>query len=396
MQAVSRRTAWALLLVVVVLAHGWAVWWLEEALVGWGAGQQQMPPRLEVAFVRILAPAEPTPVAAAATPPATPARRPRRARPLAAAASAASSPEAKLPIEAAASSASEPTVAARRPLPSSVAASALGEPAAEAAAPGSPSASAAAPAFEWPPSTRLTYTLHGNYRGEMHGNARVQWVRVGSRYQVHMDVTVGPSFAPLISRNMTSDGELSDAGLTPRRYDEATKLPFQAPRRITVLFTPEAVTLANGHRIEALAGVQDSASQFVQMTWLFTTRPELLRVGNSIELPLALPRRMDRWTYDVVDEVRLYTPVGALDTFHLKPRRADSRPRGELSAEVWFAPTLQYLPVRIRIQQDADTFVDMMLDAAPLQAAAEGGPGSASRPTAAAEAGGPPARQTDR
>jgi hypothetical protein len=97
-------------------------------------------------------------------------------------------------------------------------------------------------------------------------------------------------------------------------------------------------------------------------------------VGNSIVVPLALPRRMDYWVYDVLSEERLYTPVGEVDTFHLKPRRADQRPRGELSAEVWFAPSLQYLPVRIRIQQDADTYADMMLDAAPLQAAPERGP----------------------
>jgi hypothetical protein len=61
--------------------------------------------------------------------------------------------------------------------------------------------------------------------------------------------------------------------------------------------------------------------------------------------------------------------VGALDTFHLKPRRIEDRPRGELSAEVWFAPSLQYLPVRIRIRQDAETYIDLMMDAAPLQAA---------------------------
>jgi hypothetical protein len=96
-----------------------------------------------------------------------------------------------------------------------------------------------------------------------------------------------------------------------------------------------------------------------------------------VELPLALPRRVDRWIYEVVAEERLSTPVGTLDTFHLKPRRADDRPRGELSAEVWFAPTLQYLPVRIRIRQDADTFVDLMMDAAPLQADAD-----AARPAA--------------
>jgi hypothetical protein len=134
-------------------------------------------------------------------------------------------------------------------------------------------------------------------------------------------------------------------------------------------FTPETVTLANGSVRASLLGVQDTASQFVHLTWLFTTQPQLLRVGNQVELPLALPRRVDRWVYEVVAEERLATPVGLLDTFHLKPRRIEDRPRGELSAEVWFAPTLQYLPVRIRIQQDADTYVDLMMDAPPLQAA---------------------------
>jgi len=371
LRGASRRARWAALLALVLLLHGAAVWWLEDALVGWGAGNQPMPQRMEVAFVRALEPTEPP---AAATPAPAPAAAPRRRRPRAAvpAASAASAPEERPPVMVVVeplASAPQTDVAAAPPPAIEAAAS---EPVA-VAAPAAPSASAAAGQFEWPPSTRLTYKLVGNYRGEIHGNARVQWVRQGTRYQVHMDIALGPSFAPLMSRNMTSDGELGEAGLAPRRYDEATKLPFQSPRRVTVLFTPETVTLANGSTRESVGGVQDTASQFVQMTWMFTTRPELLRVGNSISLPLALPRRMDRWTYDVLAEQRLATPVGELDTFHLRPRRADDRPRGELSAEVWFAPTLQYLPVRIRIQQDADTFIDLMMDAVPLQAAPEGG-----------------------
>ncbi len=376
----ARRARWAGLLLVVLLLHGAATWWLDDNLVGWGAGQQPMPQRMDVAFVRTLAPAEPAPVVAAvpAAPVPAPAR-PRRVRAAAPAASAASSPKDDDPPPVVPqAAASEPAVVVSTPPPmvepaASEPASAVAAAPAASAAAATEAPTATATAFEWPPSTRLTYKLAGNYRGEIHGNARVQWVRAGSRYQVHMDVAVGPSFAPLIARNMTSDGEIGEAGLTPRRYDEATKLPFQSPRRVTVQFTPETVTLANGSARDAMAGVQDTASQFVQMTWLFTTRPELLRVGNSISLPLALPRRMDRWIYDVLAEQRLHTPVGELDTFHLKPRRADDRPRGELSAEVWFAPALQYLPVRIRIQQDADTFIDLMMDAAPLQAAPEGG-----------------------
>jgi hypothetical protein len=254
-----------------------------------------------------------------------------------------------------------------------VVAEAASAPAVAAAASEAASAPMAT-AFEWPLSTRLTYVLTGNYRGEVHGSARVQWVRQGPRYQVHLDVAVGPSFAPLISRRMTSDGELGEQGLVPHRYDETTRVMFQQPRQATVQFTPEQVTLANGNQLLALPGVQDTASQFVQMTWLFTTQPERLRAGNAVTMPLALPRRMGQWVYDVLGQERLATPVGELDTFHLKPRLGDRRPGNELSAEVWFAPTLQYLPVRIRIQQDTDTYIDLLLDAAPLQAAPDAVP----------------------
>jgi hypothetical protein len=205
----------------------------------------------------------------------------------------------------------------------------------------------------------------------------VQWVRQGARYQVHLDVTIGPSFAPLIWRRMTSDGELGEQGLSPRRYDEATRLPFQAPRRFTMNFTPEQVTLANGSVQATLPGVQDAASQFVQLTWLFTTRPDLLAAGRTVTMPLALPRRVGRWTYDILGQESLTTSFGELDAYHLKPRLGDRPPGKELSAEMWIAPTLQYLPVRIRIEQDVDTFVDLMLDGLPLQAAPEVAPEAA-------------------
>jgi hypothetical protein len=184
-----------------------------------------------------------------------------------------------------------------------------------------------------------------------------------------LDISIGPSFAPLISRRMTSDGELGVNGLTPRRYDEATRVLFQQTRRVSLLLTPTLVTLANGSQQQALPGLQDAASQFVQLTWLFTTRPGLLRAGNTVTMPLVLARRVGSWVYDVIGEERLATPVGEVEAFHLKPRLGERRPGNELSAEVWFAPSLQYLPVRIRIQQDADTFIDLLIDTLPLQVA---------------------------
>jgi hypothetical protein len=114
--------------------------------------------------------------------------------------------------------------------------------------------------------------------------------------------------------------------------------------------------------------VQDTASQFVQLTWLFRTQPQRLQAGMTIELPLALPRRVDRWVYDVIGLEALDTPVGRIDAWHLKPRRLD-RPSGELTAEMWFAPSLQYLPVRFVVRQDAETYADLLLQQLPQQAA---------------------------
>ncbi|MEO6030568.1 MAG: DUF3108 domain-containing protein [Burkholderiaceae bacterium] len=227
-------------------------------------------------------------------------------------------------------------------------------------------ASAAAPGgFEWPVSTRISYALEGNYRGEVLGSAQVEWIRVGPHYQVHLDVVIGASFAPLITRRMSSDGAITTEGLVPHRYDQDTRVMLSPHRRVTLRFEPGTVVLANGQRRASMPGVQDSASQYVQLTYLFSTRPDLLRVGNTVRVPLALPHKVDVWTYDVVEAVTLHTSFGPLDTLHLVPRRRPESHAGELRAEIWFAPQLRYLPVRFRIEQDSQTFIELTIARRP-------------------------------
>ncbi len=364
-----------------------------------------MPPRIEVAYVRDMALSTPPPAAAPAAPPPSaqpPAAPPPRVK--------APAPKASEPAPALAADTTEATEAADNsgvgdslsmgnplpenpPLPAArpstppgpptlaalAAIAASGSPARLAAAAAAASAAAgavataasgaasgAAPtAFEWPASTRISYVLTGNYRGEVNGSAQVEWVRVGSRYQVHLDLVVGPSAAPLITRRMTSDGEITAQGLAPRRYDQDTKVILQDRRRVTLQFEPGSVVLANGERRDSLAGVQDTASQFVQLTYVFSTRPVALKVGDTVDIPLALPHKVDVWSYEVVEEETLQASFGPLPTIHLKPRRKAERRAGELSAEIWFAPQLRYLPVRIRIDQDEGTFVDLMIARRP-------------------------------
>lgn len=377
----KRRTlaAGAALALAVLWLHGLILDRLADEVSGWH-DLTPMPPRLSAAFVRTLQPTTPPAARPAPPPPPAPGAA-AAAKAVEAPASAASAP---LPsVEAAASAARPPEPDAAPASASAVesapavasAASAASAPAASAA-PQPPAIGVAAaasgpadfqPGPEWPASTRLDYKLRGNYRGAVTGRARVEWLREGPRYQVHLEVAVGPGFAPLITRTMSSEGVLTPQGIQPERFDEDTRILLSARRRLTLQFQGRDLVFPNGRREWAPPGVQDAASQFVQLTWLFLTGRETPRAGHEIRLPLALPRKLYAWRYRVEGEEQLDTPMGPLAAWHLRPLVENTG--SDLRAEVWLAPSLQYLPVRLMIRQDEQTWIDLMLQSAPLQAA---------------------------
>jgi hypothetical protein len=338
----------SVLTLAVVLVHLWLVDRHLPSRLGEGAGDGR-PRRIDVSFVREL-----TQVQTPAAPVAAATTHSRTAAAALPAARAASAPDPDPDPEPVPPAPAPALSAALEPLPDL------------AALPATSAASAVMAtsnvAFEWPPSTRLSYTLSGDFRGPVVGTATVEWLRSGARYQVHMDVSAGLLF----SRRVSSEGEITPEGLQPRRYDEETKVVWRDARRLTVWLDGDRVRLSNGTEAPRPAGVQDSASQFVQMTWLFTTRPQLLERGRTVEIPLALPRRVEPWVYEVLETETLYTPAGPVEAVHVKPRREGRT--NELTAEMWVAPSLQYLPVRLLIRQDAQTYIDLLIDRLPQQA----------------------------
>jgi Protein of unknown function (DUF3108) len=238
---------------------------------------------------------------------------------------------------------------------------------------------------DWPADTRLSYQLGGYFRGDLHGNAQVQWTRPtetdasapaapvngpsvaiaasaagaalpSSRYQVRINISIGFTKAQL-----QSQGRVRANGLQPMAYEE--QLPTGGRRSVTLV--AREVLLTDGRRIprpsDDLSVVQDTASQFVDLGHRFSTGRAVLKEGETLRVWLARPGGLDEWTYDVGPPETIYLPVlGAVQAHHLKPRPLATA-RGTITAEMWFAPSLQYLPVRIKITLNKDAHLDLLV-----------------------------------
>jgi hypothetical protein len=337
----------------VLLAHGVAL----EAFSRWQV-PSVLQPMVAPMYTRVLQPQAPpaAPAAAAVAPtaPATPgvlaARKPRPAASKPAAAKAEPPPTPSEPVAATEPASAEPAAAA---LPAEAAASAPVPAAPEAGAPAT-SATAAAPSGldSWPTDTRLRYQVTGRFRGDLYGNAQVLWQREGARYQVRVEVNV--SLAP--RQTMTSQGQVTPEGLAPEVYEEQ-----RGGRARGLRIGEREVMLANGDVLRRPPGLQDTASQFVELSHRFASGRERLEVGRAVSFWMARPGAVDRWTYDVVTRETLRTALGEVEAFHLKPRPL-ANPRGNITAEMWFAPALQHLPVRIRVNMGDEAFVDLLVE----------------------------------
>ena len=387
-----RRAGWLALILAVLLAHGLLGWRVLASVIGWNTGAQ--PRRIQIAFTRQLQPST-SPAAAAAVAPPPPEPRPARAVRAARASSAPAPASAPAQADAASSSSRRQledealALADRLERARLAAEAASAASSAVSAAQAAPAAASAALArndaiagperkpLDWPPSTRLTYTLTGLVRGgNLYGNAVVEWRRDGTHYQVQSDVHVQNLFT---DRHIFSDGEITPQGLSPHHFDELLEPPLMAPRRSQIEFTDSEVLMPDGRRMIKLPQTQDEASQFVQFVWLFTVHPELARPGTLVDFPLALTRSMRRWHYRVAATEPLEMPFGTLQAVHLVPVLTAPRRPNEYTFEFWMAPTLQYLPVKVVIEGDEHNLAELTLDALPLQAA-PAADGAASQP----------------
>ena len=216
-------------------------------------------------------------------------------------------------------------------------------------------ASAHPPPVQLPPPVRLTFEVSGeakkfNYRA----SATLVWRRDGDHYEARQEIK---AFL-LGSRSQSSTGLVTPAGLQPQRFVDQARNAQTA----SLDFAAGRATFSGGNAPAAIAaGAQDRLSVFIQLGALLAAAPERYPDGTRITLTTVGARNADRWAFSIEGTEVLDLPIGPTPALKLQrlPRR-DARDADQ-KAELWLAPSLGFLPARIRITQGNGDYADLQL-----------------------------------
>lgn len=205
-----------------------------------------------------------------------------------------------------------------------------------------------------PPPARLDFEVRGQAkRLQYSASAELVWQHDGQQYQARQEIRV----LFLGSRAQTSVGEITPLGLQPRRFGDRSR----SEKAAHFDFAQGQVTFsANNPAARIAPGAQDRLSVFLQLSAMLAAAPQAYPAGTRIQVPTVSSRAADLWTFTIGDTETLDLPLGpvrAVALERLPVRDYDQK------AQVWLAPELDYLPVRIRITQTNGDFAELNLRA---------------------------------
>ena len=205
-----------------------------------------------------------------------------------------------------------------------------------------------------PASARLVYDVTAQVRGgKYNANAELRWQHEGNRYDAQLEIRA----LSLVLRSQTSSGEVGPKGLAPTRFSDKTRterVAYIDREKGRITFSADTPDVA------LQAGAQDRLSVVLQLSSLFATDPAAFAPGSGIAIQTVGPTDASMWHFTVKGEETV-TVAGA-QVRAIKLER-DGKPDSDQQVEVWFAPLLGYIPVRLRITQGNGDYLDQRLDA---------------------------------
>ena len=210
-------------------------------------------------------------------------------------------------------------------------------------------------AVQVPGPTRLLYdTLRQAGQQTRRGQAQLVWQHDGDHYQAQMSwhAADGNGLPGTGRRIHSSTGRVVAGGLQPIRFANRVRGEQAAhfePEQARVRFS------ANTPDAPWQPGTQDALSVWLQLAALLAANPGAYPASSQITLMTATVREAANWVFQVEGMQPLDLPGGQRQA--LKLTRA-ARGDYDSNVQVWLAPDMHYLPVRLRTEWPNGDYLD--------------------------------------
>lgn len=208
-----------------------------------------------------------------------------------------------------------------------------------------------------PGSTQLEFSVLASRKGlSLPAQSTLVWQTDGSGYRASLVIRAALGMGR--DRSQTSVGTIDPVlGLQPQRFGDKNKT--EVATHFDRSRTPPAIRFSsNTPEAELLPGSQDRLSVLLQLAAMLAGEPSRYVPGSAVLIHTAGSRDAGLWHFRVGNVEPLELPAGKLSALHLvrEPMHTyDNR------VEVWLAPALGHLPVRILWTQANGDVVDQRL-----------------------------------
>ncbi len=200
--------------------------------------------------------------------------------------------------------------------------------------------------LQFPASGELSYNATQVSGGQpKNGSGTLKWITDGNDYQLRLESSA--LFVTLLTQ--TSVGKLGAEGLQPERFSDKR---FNRSEKAAHFQRDVGKISFSGKQNSAplQSGAQDRLSVLMQLAAMAAGGADQLTQAGQVSLQVANTEEADTWMFVVNAAEKIQVPAGQAMALHMvrNPRKEfDSR------LELWLAPNLGYLPVRI-LQTEAN------------------------------------------
>ncbi len=212
-----------------------------------------------------------------------------------------------------------------------------------------PAGTPPAAAFAIPGSATLHYQVNVRARGQdWQARGELVWRHDGERYDAKLALNI-----PLLPlRTQHSTGRITPEGLAPVRYSDKNR-----SEQATHFERDKGKVTFSSNRPDAplLVGAQDRLSVILQLASMIAGDPRKFPQSTTITIPTAGTRETEPWIFTVEGDEELLLPGGKVAALKLL---RNPRKEFDLKIELWLAPAMDYVPVRVRLTQPNGDWAD--------------------------------------